>query len=189
MPFVTETNDAQDLANYRGPVTPRFNMYQNTGCVDGLLDTAGNIFSEGQCRALCEAMQPCRAYTFNPNKRRCFLAASCVRRENEEGNISGVEASIDPMTMSFNLYERTGCEGSSIAHHGDYFSVEECKAWCDRREGCMAFTYSIERRRCWLKRECDEREVDTKLISGVKLSIGVSTRHPIPPYFSLISLY
>lgn len=92
MPFVQESDDEADAPQEAQGQT--FNMYEDTGCADGLIATVNGVDTEPQCRFVCIARPNCNAYTLNPNKRRCFLAETCDARETEEGNISGVDAAV-----------------------------------------------------------------------------------------------
>lgn len=76
------------------------------------------------------------------------------------------------MTMQFNLYEATACDGDTLIHKGGYSSVAECQAWCQRRSDCGAFTYNADRGRCYLKSDCDDRKIEDEDVSGVRLAVG-----------------
>lgn len=77
------------------------------------------------------------------------------------------------------MYERTGCLGDTLAFKTGFTSLAECQAWCDMRQwqGCGAFVYNSDRNRCYLKRNCDEREIEPDNVSGVKSAVGTLQLH------------
>mmetsp|Transcript_36945 Transcript_36945/g.94479 ORF Transcript_36945/g.94479 Transcript_36945/m.94479 type:complete len:691 (-) Transcript_36945:11-2083(-) len=180
----------------REPFTPRnYTLYEDTECAVALvLAEKRNISDVEVCRAECDRRKACRAFTYNPESLKCFLAPNCKDRARDVNNISGVDVSLaaEPFveqeddsdsdsTFSaepedggeYNLYERTGCLGDTLAFKTGFTSLAECQAWCDMRQwqGCGAFVYNSDRNRCYLKRNCDEREIEPDNVSGVKSAV------------------
>lgn len=95
----------------------------------------------------------------------------------------------DEKATEYNLYERTGCSGETLAHKGGFSSVEQCQAWCEARnwQGCGAFVYSPGRNRCYLKRDCNDRKIEPENVSGVKLAGGRLPRSKLNVFSKSIS--
>jgi hypothetical protein len=91
----------------------------------------------------------------------------------------------------YNLYEGTGCLGETLVFKSGVPSVAACQAWCEKRhwQGCAAFVYAPDRNRCYLKTNCDRREVESDNISGVKLAIGSAHNNRLSSLPTSLSCY
>jgi hypothetical protein len=73
-----------------------YTLFSDTECaVQSVLAEKRDVTSVQQCQEACDKrLKRCRAFTFNPDTNKCFLVADCHDRSREDGNVSGVEASI-----------------------------------------------------------------------------------------------
>lgn len=80
----------------REPFTPRnYTLYEDTECAVALvLAEKRNISDVEVCRAECDRRKACRAFTYNPESLKCFLAPNCKDRARDVNNISGVDVSL-----------------------------------------------------------------------------------------------
>jgi hypothetical protein len=58
-------------------------------------------------------------------------------------------------------------------HGGDYddrkgVTLDECQYFCNRDDRCVAYSYILPRRWCWLKDSESERYRNPDVVSGVK---------------------
>ncbi len=122
-----------------------------------------------QCQEACAGEGRCRAYTFNTRDHRCFLKDSerpMVRRSDA---VTGVKRG--GTGPSAGLSERQGysLEG------GDYSrvyldSLGQCQDACRSDRQCLAYTYNLSDRMCYLKDRVPAYTPRRDTVSGEKES-------------------
>ena len=59
-------------------------------------------------------------------------------------------------------------EGNGLGGSNGRYSLDECKKWCDRTDGCNSISYRRTYKQCYLKDKCVTPNDDSKAVYDYK---------------------
>jgi hypothetical protein len=126
--------------------------------------------SAQECEEECSRQPDCKAFTFNSRNSMCYLKSggSLVLGNPlaDSGYRQELEATLRRSTMT--VYERTDFPGGDYGEIRDA-SFEQCLSECERDQRCLAFTYVLRQKQCWLKSSVSSAIPLKSAISGRKM--------------------
>lgn len=140
-------------------------------------DPALRGLSLAQCQAICTAEPACRAFTYNPKGRMCFIKGDGFSEKRFAGAASGKRLTVtgaspqapastaraeapqirDHGAAQFAILADTDLTGGDIRLPSDDPSlsgvshVSHCQVMCASEPACRAFTYNSKARMCFIK--------------------------------------
>jgi hypothetical protein len=114
-----------------------------------------------ECEERCSGDTRCAAFTFNWRSKRCFLKASCPSSSNVE-NISGIRRKAKLPSV----LDKVGCHDKTLRTIS-VSGFQACEDECRRTRNCIAFTFDLLKRACYLKANCIDQRSDPTDVTGI----------------------
>jgi len=126
----------------------------------GGLANIANVRFLAHCQASCEAVDACRAFTYNFRLSTCDLTSSTCDQQvqNIEATVGIKEITItepeEPSSASFCYLNDIRCQGRNLVVIKETATEEVCEAMCTERSKCMGYTFIPSEGTCRIKKAC-----------------------------------
>eukprot|EP00873_Tetraselmis_striata_P040354 jgi/Tetstr1/460618/TSEL_000543.t1 len=149
-----------------------FELTVGVGCDDATLESIGDASIQQYCEIACVESSRCAAFTYDPERRRCFLKASCEEPKSDTDNLAGVR-------VAFEYLAGVRCDDKDLAaKRGVSSAGKGCQEACREEVGCRFFFYNADDQKCSLKRTCGDRTHDSDSVSASKRGLVLSMPAP-----------
>lgn len=130
------------------------------------------------CADECRRDSRCRAFTFNQDKKHCWLKDRVPEARHKNRSVSGVKGGHHEGGQAGNHVNGVSIERNSDRKGSDYRDLytnnaKACARHCSKESRCRAFAYWTREQRCWLKDRVPARYNLSNSVSGVKQSSAV----------------
>jgi hypothetical protein len=120
------------------------------------------------CKSACSRDSRCRAYTYLPSKRECYLKDRVNAAQRSRDGVTGVKQEYGGGGYG-NLTEEPGYDRRG----NDYTSFRardlgDCQRACNRESRCRAYTFSTRSGDCYLKDRVNRGERSGEMVTGYK---------------------
>ena len=137
-----------------------------------------------ECCEKCAAHKSCHFWTYSTSASKCWVKASSSGEEKQPSRWSGYkEQTVTTGNVQFSpcdpKYQLTNTDfhGADIVKGGyaDVPSASACCTKCINHGSCRFWTYSTDRKKCWIKSSSNGKEKQANRVSGVMPSAKPAT--------------
>jgi len=137
-----------------------------------------HTYNAKSCADECRRDKRCRAFTFNQDKKHCWLKDRITEARHKNRSVSGVKGRSQGGGQGGDHVNGVSIERNSDRKGSDYRDLytknaKTCARHCSNESRCRAFAYWTREQRCWLKDRVPARYNLSNSVSGVKQGSAV----------------